>query len=274
MNTAIFFKILQRRQKYRNPNHLLQLPSDFIYTREEYKDAYIYLKTLDKDNISYCYPGHSLYPEAFLKMQEPPLFLEYKGLPLWTSYSMMAVVGSREIEDSTERWMRHHLAEFLKRSTSSIAIVSGGARGVDQLSHNVAIKEGKPTIVVLPTGLNNMYPSNLDEYLSLNGADKICFMSEFESNQKILRANFYFRNRLIAALARFTLVTQATLKSGSMLTVHHCLANGRPVVSVPAHPEMSGFQGNVKLIQEGAYIISSFHDLLDFWMAESSSNWT
>jgi DNA processing protein len=73
---------------------------------------------------------------------------------------------------------------------------------------------------------------------------------------------------LIAALGELTLIVQASLKSGSLLTVHHCLENGKPLLVIPSHPEIIGFEGNLKLIREGAYPITSEQDLLDFWNAE------
>lgn len=273
MKDAVYFKILQRRHYYRNPNADITLPSDFDYTEEEYESARQYVSSLDGLQISYCYPGHKLYPACFLKMQEPPYFLEYTGQPYWVSNPMLSIVGARDITDSTECWMNFHISEFLKQEPQ-ICVVSGGARGVDQTAHVVALKEKRPTIVVLPTGLHQLYPNELNQFKKLNAKAPITFLSEFERDQKIARAHFYFRNRLIAALGSCTLVTQASLRSGSMLTVHHCLQNGRPVVTVPAHPEMAGFGGNIKLMQEGAYIISSFGDLLDFWRAESRTNQT
>jgi DNA processing protein len=273
MDDAVYFKIIQRRQRYRNPNALVSVPPDFSYTDEEFESARVYVNNLKVRKISYCYPGHEHYPAVFLKMAEPPLFLEFVGNPIWISNPLISVVGAREIEDSTERWMRYHLSEFLKKAPDT-AIVSGGARGVDQLAHLVSLKEGNPTVIILPTGLSQIYPAELKNLFKVYSKKTLCFLSEFEQNQQINKAHFYFRNRLIAALGSFTLVTQASLKSGSMLTVHHCLQNGRPVVSVPAHPEMIGFGGNIKLLQEGAYIINSFGDLLDFWKAESSSNQT
>lgn len=270
MKDAVYFKILQRHHYYRNPNGTTSVPKDFEFTSEECESARQYIVALDASGISYCYPGHKYYPNVFMKMQEPPLFLEYLGQPYWMAHPMLSVVGAREIEEPTERWMRLHLAEFLKQEPE-ICIVSGGARGVDQMAHAISLKEKHPTLVVLPSGLDQLYPVELQNFRKINSKVPLTFISEFERHQQIQRAHFYFRNRLIAALGMCTLVTQASLRSGSMLTVHHCLQSGRPVVSVPAHPEMAGFGGNIKLLQEGAYIINSFGDLLDFWRAESRS---
>ncbi len=270
MQQALYFKILQRRNRYRNSNNVTELPFGLIYTEAEYEEALQYIKRLEQLQIQYTYPGHECYPPAFLKMKEPPLFLEYVGRPLWLESEMLAVVGSREITSYTESWMKTHLAEFLNAEGLNVGIVSGGARGVDQTSHLIAIKNKKPTVFVLPSGLMDLYPRNLvqfrEDYL-LNSA--ICFVTEFETHQKIHKDHFYFRNRLIAALGKMTFVTQSSLKSGSLLTVHHCLEIGKPVLTVPAHPEMHGHAGNIKLMQDGAFVVSSSSDLLDFWVAES-----
>ena len=69
-----------------------------------------------------------------------------------------------------------------------------------------------------------------------------------------------------------TLIIQAELKSGSLLTVHHALENGRLVLTLPAHPMTIGFTGNIKLLQDGAYLVSSALDLLEIWNGEIMSN--
>jgi DNA processing protein len=272
MQNAIYFKIIQRRNKYRNPKNLLSVPEDLIYTELEYAEAQDYIMSLAKFNIKYTYPTHELYPKQLLKMKEPPLFLEYIGEPIWMSFPMISVVGSREIEALTHAWMRNHFGGFLQNCEDHVAVVSGGARGVDQLAHQIAIKNYRPTLFVLPSGLMDLYPKNLDEYKKFQSKVPLCFLSEFEITQQLHKSHFYFRNRIIAAMGQMTLVAQANQKSGSLLTVHHCLENGRPVLSIPAHPEMLGFAGNIKLLQDGAFLVSQAQDLLDFWKAETRPN--
>jgi DNA processing protein len=270
MNNAILFKIMQRKFKFRNPNHLLGLATNIVYTEDEYESAKNYVLSLKDYNINYSYPGHINYPLQFLKMKEPPLFFEYCGEPVWQQGAFLAVVGSREMHQSTESWLKQHLPDFLMHKVAGV--VSGGARGVDQLAHTIAIKNQIPTIFVLPSGLLKLYPKSLEEIREHCMGLNVCFVSEFELQQRINKSHFYFRNRLIAALGEVTLVAQASLKSGSLLTVHHCLEMGKPVLTVPAHPEMLGFDGNLKLMFDGAYSVRNSSDLLDFWMAESCSN--
>lgn len=270
MQQAILFKIIQRKYKFRNPHNLTSMPSNFIYEHAEFESARQYINLLESLKIKYSYPTDINYPAQFLKMKEPPLFFEYIGEPLWNQFNFLSVVGSREIQPCTDLWMKQNLSQFVKKM--SVGIVSGGANGVDQLAHLIAIKNNSPTIFVLPSGLQNLYPRSLEEMRHNCPGQLLCFISEFELQQRIHKSHFYVRNRLIAALGQLTLVTQANIKSGSLLTVHHCLEMGRPVLTVPAHPEMYGFDGNLKLMFDGAYSVRNFNDLLDFWKAESCCN--
>lgn len=266
MSSAYLYKILQRQLKFRNPNHLLELPRTFLFSFEEERSAKNYIELLKKNKISFTYPGDSDYPEQFRKMKEPPLFFEYQGLPHWKKTSFISIVGSRNISLLTESWLKNHISDFIIKKR--LGVVSGGALGVDQAAHLIAIKKERPTLFVLPSGLNCLYPNNLKDFFNLDSNQLATFVSEFEVNQKINKSHFYYRNRLIAAFGNLTLVAQATLKSGSLLTVHHCLENGRPVLTVPSHPEVVGFEGNLKLMADGAYAISNSEQLLDFWNAE------
>lgn len=266
---AMQFKVLQRKLKFRNPNHWVDIPSDIYFSRQDLLEAEKYLAELAHQKISCTYPGDHNYPLAFYQMKEPPLFLEYKGEASWLKTSFISIVGSREISSLTQQWMKNHIPSFVEQL--SVGIVSGGARGVDQLAHLLSIKSNQPTVFVLPSGLHRLYPENLKDFWQLGDDSKICFLSEFELNQRVHKSYFYFRNRLIAALGGLTLVTQSSLKSGSLLTVHHCLENGKPVLVVPSHPELIGFDGNLKLLKEGAFPVQNNQDLLDFWNAESHS---
>ncbi len=116
------------------------------------------------------------------------------GLPLWNDNRFLAVVGSREISPLTESWMKNHLPPFLRES--GVGLVSGGARGVDQLAHQIALKCEAPTIVVLPSGLKNLYPRNLEDMRPHLGDGKLCLFSEFEIDQELRKSHFFFRNRI------------------------------------------------------------------------------
>ena len=270
MNEAILFKILHRQLKFRNPNHWLQRPAHFVYSAQEFNSAKNYLLSLDAAGISWTYPGHQNYPKQFTQMKEPPLFFEYKGRPLWTLQPCLSVVGTRQIHSQSQEWIKTQFVDFLKKE--KVCVVSGGAYGVDQLVHQITLKEGGCTIVVVPSGLIDIYPGNLLTALRFFDFQQICFVSEFETGQTLHKSHFFYRNRLIAAFGVMTLMIQAEIKSGSLLTVHHALENGRQVLTLPAHPVTSGFSGNIKLLQDGAYLVSSSLDLLEIWNGEIMSN--
>ena len=272
MKQAYYFKALQRKLKFRNPDHILSLEQNvkINISQRDLDDARLYVDSLYEHEIQYTYPGHSDYPVAFYKMIEPPLFLEYQGIPCWKHYKTMSVVGARKIDPLTRQWMSSELSDFLHYK-SDIALVSGGAEGVDQMAHLLSLKLSRPTIVVLPCGLEKLFPYSLDKlkesFIKCGG----CLISEFEHGQSVRKNFFYFRNRLIAAFSQITLVVQAEKKSGSFLTVHHALQNGKTILTVPSHPMMSSFSGNQYLMKEGAFFVSDRQALLDFWEAESWS---
>ena len=272
MKQALLFKALQRSLGFRNPEAILKLTAELIARLgpQELILAERYLHSLTDKGIKFTYPGHETYPTCFYKMLEPPLFLEYLGEPAWLSHQALAIVGSRKIHSFTQSWLQREIPLFLE-AKPNVVIVSGGAVGVDQCAHWAAVKSLRPTIVVLPCGIDNLFPANLNKlkkYVLESGG---CFLSEFESEQQVRKHFFYFRNRLITSLSAMTMIAQAEKKSGSFLTVHHALQNGRTMVTLPAHPEMSDFSGNLHLIREGCFYVLTNKDLLNFWEAESWS---
>lgn len=270
MNKAILFKALQRKNKYRNPDHVLDILSADCFSVTEIQRAEDYIKRINDCGIKYTYPGDPCYPAVFYKMIEPPLFLEYIGHPTWQSHELISVVGSRDCHDLTAHWLNTQLVHFLKIET--VGLVSGGARGVDIKSHLVSLRAQKPTVAFLPCGLSQIYPLEFKLLVSQIVSGGGAVVSEFEMHQKIHKSFFYFRNRLIAALGKVCLVAQAGIKSGTMLTVHHALQNGRPVLTIPSHPILNEFAGNLKLINEGAISITDSLSLYEFWKAESWSS--
>lgn len=269
MTKASLYKALQRQLGFRNPDSILEIKPEIIsrFSSTEITLAERYLLGLKDKGINYTYPGDANYPSSFYTMLEPPLFLEYIGEPVWLYNHILSIVGARKIHSFTERWMRFEIPLFLE-AKPEVAIASGGALGVDQCAHTVAIKSDRPTIVVLPCGLENLFPTNLNslkKYVLQAGG---CLLSEFESDQSVRKHLFFFRNRLITALSPVTMVAQAEKKSGSFLTVHHALQNGRAMVTLPAHPMMFEFSGNQQLIRDGCYYVLTNKDLLNFWEAE------
>lgn len=268
---VLFFKALQNKNHYRNPKAILAYEATLNFTNEELMSAQREIEDLLEKGIQFTYPTHEHYPKSFLLMKEPPLFLEFIGEPSWTHFEFLSVVGARKCHDLSRAWLEKELPAFLVQNPK-LGIVSGGAIGVDQVAHIECVKSHRPTVVILPCGLGQMYPENLKNLKQSFLNQGSSFMSEFSLEQKIHKSNFYFRNRLIVALGKMCLVVQAQEKSGTFLSVHHALENGRPVLTIPAHPCMRDFLGNIKLMNDGAQAVSNFRDLSDFWAAESWTN--
>lgn len=203
--------------------------------------------------------GEDSYPRSCYLMEDPPLTLTYWGVPSWQSGRSLAVVGSREPCFESTQWMEKEFSDFCERAKP--VVVSGGARGVDQKAHAIALRHHLRTVVVLPSGLNNLYPESLREWIEPVIANGGCFLSEYSFEQRMHKHLFHHRNRLIAALGCASLLIEARRRSGTLITAHQALQLGRPVWVVPGHPLDVHFGGSLDLLSEGAFLIRDAEDL-------------
>lgn len=207
----------------------------------------------------YCYLGDDKYPKWLAQISDPPLVMSYQGpIELLNDKMGISIVGSREPHELSKSWMRQELYQFIKNN--DVIVVSGGARGIDQIAHNIALFLKKPTCVVLPTGLSYKYPKDwMDSQKWLDQG--VLFMSEMKHSSRIAKQNFAYRNRIIAALTPVTLIVEAKQKSGTLITAHHALMENRDLLFVPAHPLQNGFEGSLDLAAYGATLVRNSHDL-------------
>lgn len=212
-----------------------------------------------------CY-GEPLYPSACYLMADPPLTLSFYGKPVWTSQRTLAVVGSREPCFESVQWMEQEFALFCEEERP--CIVSGGARGIDQKSHSLAIRKDSSTVVVVPSGLGNLYPENLKDWMTPLLDRGGCVLSEYVFEQRMHKHLFHHRNRLIAALGRATLLVEARRRSGTLITAQQAILLGRSVWVVPGHPRDPHFAGSLDLLSEGASLVRDAKDLSMFFKSE------
>ena len=221
----------------------------------------------DKDyGIEFVGIGEDAYPKYFHRMLRPPLLISYIGNPVWKTYPCLAVVGSREPHPYTVSWLKYELREFIK--TSEVAIVSGGARGVDFLAHTLAVDVHKPTVVVVPSGLRTLYPSKLNSFVPQVLQTGGCVISEYESNFEMRKHLFSHRNRIIAAMNHALLIGEANLQSGTMMTANLALEMNKPVWVVPGHPLMKAFAGSLDIVLYGGQMVRNSSDLKIFFETE------
>lgn len=221
-----------------------------------------------RDSYKFVFYGEKNYPLALRQMSDPPLALSFEGHLEAVNQVSLSIVGSREPHDLSVQWMQTELYQFLKQQR--VPVISGGARGIDQKAHGMARILQIPTAIILPTGLSQKYPAIWSEVDS--SREKVVFVSEMKLAEKISKKNFSSRNRVIAAWGIATLLVEAGLKSGTLMTAHHALAEGRPVWVVPSHPLMAQFSGSLDLMLDQAQIVRSASDMCRLLESEMTYN--
>ncbi|MCB0356033.1 MAG: DNA-protecting protein DprA [Bdellovibrionales bacterium] len=217
---------------------------------------------LQKRSIQLLVPTHKFYPNSFRALRHPPV-LSVLGHLEALSRDSLAVVGSRNTSSSSIDWMRSELSQFIVEN--KVVISSGGARGVDQEAHRITIANNKPTICFLPSGLAKVYPPSLIHWLESIIDNGGVIVSQFSPFTPIYKSHFHYRNELIAALSCATLVVEANMRSGSMMTARYAIDMGKEVSTLPCSPVNCSGKGNLKLLQDGAQLIVSNEDLQVLW---------
>jgi len=209
--------------------------------------------------------GDPVYPAPLLQTVDPPALLYAVGDLDRLQYPALAIVGSR---DATPHGLEHARRFADTASKAGICVVSGLALGIDGAAHEGALDGMGGTIAVVGTGLNLMYPRR-HLALARKIAEQGLILSEFALGTPSLPANFPRRNRIIAGLAQGTLVVEATLHSGSLITAKLALDAGREVMALPGAIGSAQSRGCHQLIKDGAALIESPQELLELlgWAA-------
>lgn len=203
--------------------------------------------------------GHPHYPALLLQAADPPLLLYLQGDLACLAAPAVAVVGSRH-PSAQGSDNAHHFAGELTRA--GWLVVSGLAQGIDAAAHEGALAAGGPTLAVVGTGLDISYPTRhrtLAQRITAQGA----LLSEYAPGTPPLREHFPQRNRLIAGLTRGTLVVEAALRSGSLITARLANEAGREVWAIPGSIHAQQSHGCHALIKQGATLVESAQDVLD-----------
>lgn len=200
------------------------------------------------------------YPEALAELALPPPVLYLRGRPeALTPRRAIAIVGSRRMDAYGRECTRHFAGELAR---AGVLIVSGFALGIDSLAHDTALEQGGATLAALGCGLDVDYPAG-SRGRAAAIAETGALITEFPLGTQPRPFNFPIRNRLIAALADATLVIQAKLRSGSLITAGHALDLGRDVFAVPGRIFDELALGNNRLLADGAHPALCARDLLE-----------
>lgn len=210
-------------------------------------------------------PGHHLcslhdphYPTLLREIPTPPPVLFIRGDRQLLSSPQLAVVGSRHpssVGRQNARAFASHLA------SAGLVVTSGLALGVDAEAHQGALETGR-TIAVMGTGPDRLYPARHRE-LAQRIASEGALVSEFPPGTSPSAENFPRRNRLISGLTLGTLVVEATVQSGSLITARLAGEQGREVFAIPGSIHNPMARGCHALIRQGAKLVETGNDILE-----------
>ncbi|MBI4713898.1 DNA-protecting protein DprA [Candidatus Uhrbacteria bacterium] len=236
-----------------------QIVSRFLQERIHLNPEQELLK-LKEENVEAITLNDEKYPSLLKTLYDPPAVLFVRGKLPSEDKKHLAVVGSRKASGYGKDAVRT-IVEPLARA--GVVIISGLAYGIDALAHQAALDAGGTTVAVLGSGVDteSIYPSAnrtlASQILAHNGA----IVSEYPIGTLPLKSFFPVRNRIIAGLSSGTLVIEAALKSGSLITARAALEQGRDVYAVPGSIYSSLSDGPNNLIKMGAIPVTQASDI-------------
>lgn len=198
------------------------------------------------------------YPASLREIYDPPIVLYVKGALSPKDKNAVAMVGSRQTTHygiESARKLAYQLAYV------GVTVVSGGARGIDTASHQGALAAKGRTVCVLGTGINIVFPpenAELFERIAANGA----LLTQFPFNRNADRQSFAIRNRIVAGMTLGTVVVEADLHSGALITANFATEYGRQVFAVPGRIDSPRSKGCHDLIKKGAKLCEGAEDIL------------
>jgi DNA processing protein len=199
------------------------------------------------------------YPASLREIYDPPLVLYVKGELTAKDKNAVAMVGSRQTTHyglETARKLGYQLAYV------GVTVVSGGARGIDTAAHQGALSAKGRTIAVLGTGINLVFPTEnaeLFERIAANGA----VITQFPFNRPADKQSFPIRNRIVAGMTLGTIVVEANLTSGALITANFATEYGRQIFAVPGRIDSPRSKGCHDLIKKGAKLCEGVEDVLN-----------
>ncbi|MBR6708747.1 MAG: DNA-processing protein DprA [Clostridia bacterium] len=206
-----------------------------------------------------CYDDPA-YPARLRTLRNPPAVLYYRGkMPDLEHRVAISMVGTRSMSEYGGR-TSYKIAYEL--ASANALIISGMALGVDGVSHAAALAAGGETIAVLGCGVDVIYPAahaKLRDRILEHGA----VISEYPPGTEAAGHHFPMRNRIISGLSHGTLVVEADLRSGAMITAREALAQGRDLFAVPGNVGNFHSAGTNQLIHAGANMVLTAKDVLD-----------
>lgn len=229
------------------------------------QDAQKVIENCKKLGCGIVTPEDKLYPRMLKSLDDLPAVIYYYGdLRFLIHKIAIAVVGTREANENSLSVAKSLSASLCR---SGAIIISGGALGVDSAAHTGALEANGKTVAVLGNGFGANYLAvneDLRKRISQSGA----VITEYPPYTPAISRNFPIRNRIISGLSHGTVVVEAGIRSGSLITANIALEQGRDVFAVPGDVMSEKFRGVHKLISDGAKPVFSAMDVLEGYAAK------
>lgn len=211
--------------------------------------------------------GDAMYPQALLDIEDPPLILyAVASAAFWAGQrwpaKCLAVVGSRNPTAQGAANAKSFARDLAQRG---VCVVSGLAMGIDGAAHEGALSvsgQVPVTVAVVGTGLDRVYPARHRD-LAHRIASEGVLLSEYPLGTPPLAHNFPKRNRILCGLSAGTLVVEAAMQSGSLITARLCVEQGKEVFAIPGSIHSPQSKGCHALIRQGAKLVESAQDVLE-----------
>jgi len=199
------------------------------------------------------------YPPTLRHIADPPLLLYAKGDPALLQREAVAVVGARSATMQGKANARHFARAL---SEAGLLVVSGLALGIDAAAHEGGLEGPGKTVAVIGTGIDRIYPRR-NAALARRIAEQGCLISEFPLSAQARAEHFPIRNRIIAGMARATLVIEAAAQSGSLITARAALDGGRDIYVLPGSVHAPLSVGCHALIRAGGRLVATPTHLME-----------
>lgn len=225
-----------------------------LITESAFETSAIELETLERCGCRFLGIGENGYPALLMECEDPPLGLYYKGISrpedVFEGRPQVAVVGTRGLTHYGKDWCRR-IVEAMAQANVKPLVVSGLALGVDVTAHKAALDSGLPTVAVMATGIDDLYPSrNRDVGERIASTSGCALVTDYPPCTGAVRINFLRRNRIIAGICRATILVESKIKGGGMMTARLAASYGRDVYALPGRIDDPVSQGCNLLIRE------------------------
>ena len=229
-----------------------------IASWEQNLDLAAELKRCEEFGCHIVTQADDTYPAMLREIYDPPIVLYVKGTLDARDKNGVAIVGSRQTT--------HYGIEVARKfgyqlAYTGVTVVSGGARGIDTAAHQGALSAKGRTVCVLGTGINIVFPpenAELFERISASGA----VVSQYPFNRKADKQSFAIRNRIVAGMTLGTVVVEANMTSGALITANFATEYGRQIFAVPGRIDSPRSKGCHDLIKKGAKLCEGVEDIL------------